>query len=43
LIAKKPVVGTKCAQHIEAARQRDDKAAIGRRFPGWTLHSLLRC
>jgi hypothetical protein len=29
------------AQHIEAAGERDDEAAIGRRFLGWTLHSLL--
>jgi hypothetical protein len=31
-----------CAQHIEAARERDDKAAIGRGFSGWTFHSLAR-
>src|ERR1700724_2203172 len=43
LIAKKPVVGLECAQHIKAAGQRDDEAAIGRRFLGWTFHCLLLC
>jgi hypothetical protein len=32
-----------CAQHIEAAGKRDDEAAIGRHFPGWTFHCLLCC
>src|SRR5438067_5448705 len=41
LIAEKPVVGMKCAQHIKAAGKRDDEAAIGRHLLGWTLHSLL--
>jgi hypothetical protein len=30
LIAKKPVIGMECAQHIEAAGERDDEAAIAR-------------
>jgi len=33
----------KCAQHIKAAGKRDDEAAIGRHFLGWTLHYLLLC
>jgi hypothetical protein len=32
-----------CAQHIKAAGKRDDEAAIGRGFLGWTLHWLLLC
>ena len=38
LIAKKPVVGMECAQHIKSAGKRDDEAAIGRHLFPRTLH-----
>jgi hypothetical protein len=41
LIAQKPVIGLERAQYIEAAGKCNDEAAIGRRFLGWTFHSLL--
>ncbi len=40
LIAEKPVIGPKCAQHIETAGKRDDKTAISRDFLALTLHVL---
>ena len=39
LIAKKPVVGMECAQHIKSAGERDDETAISRHFLPWTLHT----
>src|SRR5271169_929809 len=41
LIAKKPVIGLECAQHIKTAGKRDNEAAIGRHFLAWTLHYML--